>query len=334
LKKLGVAILLILFFLFIGVAGVYLNIVAYAKKPPNTAPVEQAVDVPSGLGFKALSTLLYQKGMILHPVKFRLFARIKGYDKRIKAGEYMLSSAMTPKKILETMVDGKVRLHRLTIPEGYNLVQIARAVETAGFASETDFLKAATDPDLVHAKGIDAQTFEGYLFPDTYHFPRGVTPENIISTMVRRFRSVYKPEWEEQTKTLGLTIHQVITLASIIEKETAVGDERPIISSVFHNRLKRNMRLESDPTVIYGMGDYNGNITRKDLERPTPYNTYTMKGLPPGPISNTGAKAIEAALYPADTKFLFFVSRKDRTHQFSTNFKDHNRAVRKYQLGR
>jgi UPF0755 protein len=334
LKKLGIAILLILIFLSIVVAVGYLNIVTYAKKPPNTAPVEQAVVIQSGQGFKALSTLLYQKGMILHPLKFRLFARIKGYDKHIKAGEYMLSSAMTPKKILETMVDGKVYLHRLTIPEGYNLRQIARVVETAGLTPETDFLKAATDPDLVHAKGIDARTFEGYLFPDTYYFPRGVTSENIISTMVKRFWSVFKPEWEERAKTLGLTIHQVITLASIIEKETAVADERPIISSVFHNRLKRNMRLESDPTVIYGMGDYNGNITRKDLEHPTPYNTYTMKGLPPGPISNNGAKAIEAALYPADTKFLYFVSRNNQTHYFSTNFKDHNRAVRKYQLGR
>ena len=334
MKKLGIAILLILIFIFIGVAGVYLNIVAYVKKPPNTPPVEQAVVVQYGLGFKALSTLLYQKGMILHPVKFRLFARIKGYDKRIKAGEYLLSSAMTPEKILETMVDGKVYLHRLTIPEGYNLIQIAEAVETEGFTSEADFLKAATDPDLVHVKGIDAQTFEGYLFPDTYYFPRGVTPENIISIMVKRFRTVFKPEWEKQTKTLGMTIHQVITLASIIEKETAVADERPIISSVFHNRLKRNMRLESDPTVIYGMGDYNGNITRKDLESPTRYNTYTMKGLPPGPISNTGAKAIEAALFPADTKFLYFVSRNNQTHYFSTNFRDHNRAVRKYQLGR
>ena len=334
MKKLGIAILLILIFLFIGVAGVYLNIVAYVKKPPNTPPVEQAVVVQSGLGFKALSSLLYQKGMILHPVKFRLFARIKGYDKRIKAGEYLLSSAMTPEKILETMVDGKVYLHRLTIPEGYNLGQIAEAVETEGFTSEADFLKAATDPDLVHVKGIDAQTFEGYLFPDTYYFPRGVTPENIISIMVKRFRSVFTPEWEKQTKTLGMTIHQVITLASIIEKETAVADERPVISSVFHNRLKRNMRLESDPTVIYGIEDYNGNITRKDLAHPTPYNTYTIKGLPPGPISNTGAKAIEATLYPADTKFLYFVSRNDQTHHFSTNFKDHNRAVRKYQLGR
>jgi len=334
LKKLGIAILLILIFVFIGAAGVYLNIVRYAQKSPNAAPVEQMVVVQSGQGFKALSTFLHQKGMILHPVKFRLFARIKGYDKRIKAGEYMLSSAMTPKKILETMVDGKVYLHRLTIPEGYTLRQIAQAVETEGLASEADFLKAATNTDLVHANGIDAQTFEGYLFPDTYYFPMGITPEDIISTMVKRFWSVFKPEWEEQAKILGLTIHQVITLASIIEKETAVADERPIISSVFHNRLKRNMRLESDPTVIYGMGDYNGNITRKDLERPTPYNTYTIKGLPPGPISNTGVKAIEAALYPADTKFLYFVSRNDRTHHFSTNFRDHNRAVRKYQLSR
>jgi UPF0755 protein len=334
LKKLGIAILLILVFVFIGAAGVYLNIISYAQKPPNIAAVEQTVVVQSGQGFKTLSTLLYQKGVILHPVKFRLFARIKGYDKRIKAGEYMFSSVMTPEKILEIMVEGKVYLHRLTIPEGYNLKQIARAVENAGFASESDFLKAAADPYLVHAKGIDAQTFEGYLFPDTYYFPRGVTPENIISAMVKRFWSVFKPEWEERTKTLGMTVHQVVTLASIIEKETAVPGERPIISSVYHNRLKRNMRLESDPTVIYGMGDYNGNITRKDLERPTPYNTYIMKGLPPGPISNTGDKAIEAALYPADTKFLYFVSKNDRTHHFSTNFKDHNRAVRKYQLGR
>jgi UPF0755 protein len=334
LKKLVVAILLILFFLFIAAAGVYLNIVTYAQKPPDTEVVEQAIVVESGQGFKATSGLLHQKGIILYPFKFRLYARIKGYDKRIKAGEYMLSSAMTPQKILETMVDGKVRLHRLTIPEGYNLGQIARAVETAGFAFGADFLKAAADPDFVRAKGIDAQTFEGYLFPDTYYFPKGVTPENIISMMVKRFWSVFKPEWKERAKALGLTIHQVITLASIIEKETAVADERPVISSVFHNRLKRNMRLESDPTVIYGIEDYDGNITRKDLKRPTPYNTYIRKGLPPGPISNTGAEAIKAALYPADTKFLYFVSRNDRTHHFSTNFRDHNRAVRKYQLGR
>jgi UPF0755 protein len=334
LKKLGVAILLILFFLFIGVAGIYLDIITYAQKPVGTEPVEQVIIVQSGQRFKAISKLLHQKGMIRHPVKFRLFARIKGYDKRIKAGEYLLSSVMTPRKILEIMVEGKVRLHRLTIPEGYNLRQIAQAVETAGFGPEADFLKVATDPEFVLATGIDAQTLEGYLFPDTYYFPLGAKPKKIISTMMKRFWAEFRPEWKEQTKTLGLTIHQVVTLASMIEKETGVASERTLISSVFHNRLKRNMRLESDPTVIYGIDDFDGNITRKDLAHPTPYNTYTQKGLPPGPISNVGVKAIEAALFPADTKFLYFVSKQDRTHQFSTNFKDHNRAVRKYQLGR
>lgn len=334
LKKFGIAILLILFFLFISVAGVYMSIITYAQKPVAASPVEQVVIIQSGQRFKAISNLLHEKGLVGHPIKFRMFARIKGYEKRIKAGEYLLSGAMTPKKILEIMVEGKVRLHRLTIPEGYNLRQVAQAVETAGFGPKADFLKVATDPEIVLAAGIDAKTLEGYLFPDTYYFPLGAKPEKIISTMMKRFWSTFTPEWKEQAETLGLTIHQVVTLASMIEKETGVESERPIISSVFHNRLKRNMRLESDPTVIYGIADYNGNITRKDLAHPTPYNTYTMKGLPPGPISNTGVKALEAALYPADTKYLYFVSKKDRTHQFSTNFKDHNRAVQKYQLGR
>lgn len=334
MKKLSVAVLLILFFLFVGVAGSYLNIIAYARKPGSAEAVEQVVIVRSGQGLTAISELLHEKGVIRYPVKFRLFARIRGYDNRVKAGEYLLSSAMTPGKILEIMVEGKVRLHRLTIPEGYNLRQIAQAVEVVGLGTEADFLNLATDPEFVLAAGMEAQTLEGYLFPDTYYFPLGAKPGEIISTMLKRFRSAFRPEWKERAKDLKLTIHQVVTLASMIEKETGVASERALISSVFHNRMKRNMRLESDPTVIYGIEDFDGNITRKNLAHPTPYNTYTIKGLPPGPISNAGIEAIEAALYPADTKYLYFVSRKDRTHQFSTNFKDHNRAVRTYQLGR
>jgi UPF0755 protein len=184
----------------------------------------------------------------------------------------------------------------------------------------------------VHAREIKAETFEGYLFPDTYLFPKDTTSEEIISTMVKRFRSVFKPEWKNRAEALGFSIHQVVTLASIVEKETGVASERPVISSVFHNRLKRKMRLESDPTVIYGIKDFDGNITKKHLAEPTPYNTYVIRGLPPGPIANAGVGAFEAVLFPADTKFLYFVSKKDTTHQFSTNIKDHNRAVRKYQL--
>ncbi len=334
MKKLSFAVSLILFLLLAVVAGVHLNIVADANTPAGKGSIERAVMVRSGQGFKALSTMLYNQGLIRHPFKFRLFARFHGYDKHIKAGEYMLSNAMTPEKILQTMVEGKVLLHRLTIPEGYNLMQVSRAVQAAGFGTEADFFKTATDPEFVHSMGIDAQTFEGYLFPDTYYFAIDATPKDIIRAMIKRFREVFTVKWENRAKAVGMTVHQVITLASIIEKETGVARERPIISSVFHNRLKRKMRLESDPTVIYGIEDYNGNITRKDLKSPTPYNTYTMRGLPPGPISNCGVKAIAAALYPARTKYLYFVSKKDGTHYFSTNFREHERAVRKYQLGR
>ena len=334
MKKFGVIVTLTLLLSISVVACIFLNIFIYAGKPAGTKPVKQVVIVKPGQKFKLFSKMLHQKGIINHPVKFNLFAHIKGYDRSIKAGEYFLSSAMPPKKILEILVSGKVRLHRLTIPEGYNLRQVARVVSRAGFGTEADFFLAATDADLVHSKGIDAQTFEGYLFPETYYFSKDATSEKIISTMVKRFWSVFKPELKNRAKTLGFTIHQMVTLASIIEKETGTAVERPIISSVFHNRLKRRIRLESDPTVIYGIKDFDGNLTRRDLAENTPYNTYRIKGLPPGPIANAGTKAIEAALYPADTRFLFFVSKKDNTHQFSTNIKDHNRAVQKYQLSR
>jgi len=323
-----------LIFVFFVAAAVYVDILRYADKPVSAEPVKEVIIVEPGQKFKSLSQILHQKGVINHPAKFRLFSRIKGYDKRIKAGEYVLSSAMTPKRILEILVMGRVRLHRLTIPEGHNLRQVAQAVSQAGFGTQADFFKAATNADLLRSKGIDAQTFEGYLFPDTYYFTEDATPEKIISSMVKRFWSVFKPEWKNRAETLGFTIHQVVTLASIIEKEAGMAVERPIISSVFHNRLKRRIRLESDPTVIYGIKDFNGNITRRDLAEDTLYNTYRIKGLPPGPIANAGTKAIEAALYPADTRFLYFVSKKDNTHQFSTNLIDHNRAVEKYQLGR
>ncbi|OEU64628.1 MAG: aminodeoxychorismate lyase [Desulfobacterales bacterium PC51MH44] len=334
LKKLGIIITIILFLSISIAVCTLLDIFIYAGKPAGVEPSRQVVIVKPGQGFKAFSARLHKKGIINHPVKFNLFARIKGYDKSIKAGEYILSSAMTPGKILEILVSGKVRLHRFTVPEGYNLRQVAGVVAGAGFGTEADFLKAATDADLVHTHRINADTFEGYLFPDTYYFPRDATPEKIMSTMVKRFWSVFRPEWKNQAKSLEFSIHQVVTLASMIEKETGEAFERPIISSVFHNRLKRGMRLESDPTVIYGIQDFDGNLTRKHLAESTPYNTYTIKGLPPGPIANTGIKSLEAALYPADTQFLYFVSKKDNTHQFSANFKDHNRAVRKYQLSR
>ena len=232
-----------------------MDLVIYAGKPADSEPVEHIVTIKPGQGFSSFSKSLLQKGIIRHPFKFRLYARMKRYETQIKAGEYALSPAMAPEKILDIIVRGKVHFHKLTIPEGYNLKQIARIVETSGFGRREDFLDIATNTDFVHQQDIDAATFEGYLFPDTYLFPKDETLEKIISTMVKRFWSAFKPEWKRRSEALGLSIHEVVTLASIIEKESGVAGEQPIISSVFHNRLNRNMRLQSDPTVIYGIED-------------------------------------------------------------------------------
>jgi UPF0755 protein len=225
-------------------------------------------------------------------------------------------------------------LYRVTIPEGYNLKQIAQAIETSGLATYDHFLQAATDPEFARKKGIPADTFEGYLFPDTYLFPRNTNPHRIITAMADRFEGIFTPRWETRAQQLGFSVHQIVTLASMIEKETGDPSERPIISSVFHNRLRKKMRLESDPTVIYAIADFNGNLTRKHLQTYTAYNTYKIFGLPPGPIASPGQKALKAALYPADTNFLFFVAKRDGTHHFSTTISGHNKAVRKYQIRR
>jgi UPF0755 protein len=302
----------------------------YPSNPEKS--ISAVVVIKPGQQFKTIPGHLHELGILKKPFNFGIYARFKHLDKRIKAGEYILSSAMSPKEILHKFVSGKVRLHRVTLPEGYSLTQIAAVVAGAGLATEESFMKAAYDSDRVHSFGITADSFEGYLFPDTYYFSKGIPVEKIISAMVNRFQSQFKSEWKQQAEKIGFSIHAIVTLAAIIEKETGAPSERPVISSVFHNRLKKKMRLESDPTVIYGIEGFDGNITREHLNTQTPYNTYRNRGLPPGPIANPGSAAIEAALYPDDTSFLFFVSKKDGTHKFSTTISEHNRAVRKYQL--
>ncbi len=314
--------------------GAYMNLAAYGNRPLGKGPGKTIITVNRGQSFSVTSDRLQQAGLIESPFRFRLLARLTKADKRIQAGEYLLSADMSPKEILSVMVSGKVRLYKFTIPEGYNYMQIAAIVENAGFTSAEEFGKAAADSTFVHQMGIDAQTFEGYLFPDTYHFPRGADAREIITAMVARLQSLVSDQWKQKAAQLGLSFHEILTLASIIEKETGAPFERPLISSVFHNRLKKGMRLETDPTVIYGLKEFNGNLTRKHLSTRTPYNTYKIEGLPPGPIASPGLASIEAALYPADTDYLFFVAKKDATHHFSTNLRDHNRAIRKYQLRR
>jgi UPF0755 protein len=330
-----VKIIVLLALLSITATGLAIfDIARYAQRPDAETPAERLVTILPGEGFGAIARQLQALGLIQTPFKFKLYARFSGYHTQIKAGEYELSGRMSPRQILDTLKGGRVRLYHVTVPEGYQLRQIAETIETAGFGTAKDFHRLATDPQVVQDVGIEADTLEGYLFPDTYHFPRGFDQRSIIAAMVRHFKTVITDEWQARAREIGLTLHEVVTLASIIEKETGDPAERPLISSVFHNRLHKGMRLETDPTVIYGIQDFNGNLTRKDLRTPTPYNTYIIKGLPPGPIASPGRAALEAALYPAETDYLFFVSRRDRTHQFSTNWKDHDKAVQEYQLRR
>lgn len=306
----------------------------YANQPLKTEAPSQIIKIQAGDGLSAIAKRLREAGLITEPFKYKLMAQLRGEAQHLKAGEYQLAASMTPLEILDKIVRGDVRLIKLTVPEGYNLRQIAVLVAQTGLASEDAFYKAATDAAVARKHDIQAATLEGYLFPETYHFPPKVAPGEIISKMTAQFWTVFSDEMKQRAKKMNLSVHQVVTLASIIEKETGATEERPLISSVFHNRLKRGMRLESDPTVIYGLKSFDGNLTRKHLNTPTPYNTYAIKGLPPGPIANPGYEALKAALHPSDTRYLFFVSKKDATHHFSADLKTHNRAVRKYQKNR
>ena len=332
LKTLGYTIIALAFAGICAAGLLYMHFMNWSDAPMAAESQEKIFTVAPGQGLKQTAAALKQEQLVSDALRFTLLARIEKKDTLIQAGEYFLSAAMTPRQILNQLVAGRVHLYRVTIPEGYTLVQIAAAVAKAGLASETEFLETARDPDMAARLGIDAATLEGYLFPDTYYFPRGLDSATIAAAMVKQFRAAFTPQWEARAAELGMSVHEVVTLASIIEKETGAPQERPLISSVFHNRLAKGMRLETDPTVIYGIADFDGNIKRRHLETYTPYNTYKISGLPPGPIASPGALALEAALYPAQSNYLYFVSKKDGTHQFSTTIADHNAAVRRYQL--
>ena len=246
----------------------------------------------------------------------------------------MLNKGMSPLEILDILKTGKSIEYVVTFPEGHNMYEMAEILHKKGFIKKEDFLKQASDKAFIKGLlGGGYETLEGYLFPDTYNISKATSAKSFIKTMVQKFLDTYKA-----LKNGKMTRHQVVTLASIIEKETGAPEERPLISSVFHNRLRKSMRLQTDPTVLYGIMDKTGsmkkNITRKDLTTPTRYNTYTFKGLPHGPIANPGIMSLRAALSPSTSEFLYFVSKNDGTHEFTTKYKDHVNAVRKFQLNR
>ncbi len=312
--------------------GAYLWMKSFITTPANVNGTPIVFSVSSGQGMATIAKNLKAAGLITDDLRFKLYARYKKSSTRVKTGEYDLSPSLPPEKILSALIAGKVKLYRITVPEGLNMEQTALLVQEKGYCSAQQFLTLCKNSAFIQELGLPGNTIEGYLYPETYLFPKHTSCKRLIKRMVGTYKKVFTQKWQARASELGLTSHEIVTLASIIEKETGNAAERPLIASVFHNRLKKNMRLESDPTVIYGVDDYHGRIRYKHLRRRTPYNTYQIKGLPAGPIANPGAKAIEAALYPAKSNFLFFVSKNDSTHKFSTTLKEHNQAVKKYQL--
>jgi peptidoglycan lytic transglycosylase G len=305
-------------------------------------PVRSASDPPQplivtpGAGVRDIGRQLKGLGYVRHPEIFRALVLSRGATARLRAGEYELSGRMSLDDIVTKLVKGDVVRRVVTFPEGTDLETMARLAAAHGLVLE-DFLKAARDPAAIRDLDADAKDLEGYLFPDTYDITRRPDPAaDMVARMVKKFREVITPELP-RIKASGMTLREVVTLASVVELETARPDERPRIAAVFKNRLKKRMPLQTDPTVIYALkkrGGYDGNIHRGDLDIDSPYNTYRYPGLPPGPIASPGREAIRAVLEPADVADLYFVSRNDGSHQFSANLADHNRAVLQYQKHR
>ena len=268
-------------------------------------------------------------GVIRSSLHFILMTRLRGDAHRLKAGEYRFRDDMTPATILNKIVSGEVDYRTFTLPEGYSMYQAAELLEQQGYFKKAVFLEKCRDKAFLVHLGLKEVTAEGYLYPATYNVSRVGGEAQLIEQMVGRFNKAYTSvQLEERSRQFSL--HGIVTLASIIEKEAVSADEKPIISSVFHNRLRIGMPLQSDPTAVYGFRAFSGKVTKADILRPSPYNTYLNKGLPPGPIGNPGSDAVQAALNPAKTDFLYFVARQDGTHQFSSNLVEHNKAVVQY----
>jgi UPF0755 protein len=298
--------------------------------PPGNGSVVRDVSFPLGSGIRKLATELKSGGIIRSSWHFILVTRLRGQSHRLKAGDYRFNDGMTPDVILKKLVTGDVDYLKFSLPEGYSIHQAAELLEQKGYFKRAVFLEKCRETALLKRLGLNESSVEGYLYPATYNLTRSGNEEQLISQMVAQFEKKYAEFKTGGGGAGGLSRHAIVTLASLIEKEAVSAEEKPLISSVFHNRLRIGMPLQSDPTAVYGVRAFAGKVTRADIERPSPYNTYLIKGLPPGPIGNPGADALEAALHPSATQYLYFVARQDGTHQFSRTLEEHNQAVRRY----
>ena len=304
----------------------------------NPTPAVQAgplvVDIPAHEGVLGIATRLAEAEVVPSRVAFLAATAGRGRIRNLKAGEYEIPRGATTLDVIDLLVSGRVRQHAVLHPVGASVVELARVLESQRLGRAEDIVRAASDEGLRRTLGIDGPSLEGYLFPDTYQFVRGLSAEEMLGRMVQRLRNKLTPDLVERARARGLDVHQLLTLASIIEREAVDPEEQRLISAVFWNRLRLDMPLQADPTVQYAVAKERRALTRADLTTDHPFNTYTRRGLPPGPIASPGLGALQAAVDPAPVSYLYFVARDDRRHTFSTSVAEHNRAVLRYRLTR
>ena len=317
----------------IGLVGAALPLGAlwYLNQPTYEYPARQ-IHIPQGASARWIGQLLERENLIHNAHVFTWTVRFKGLGHQLKAGTYQLDGTGTTAVIAQSLLKAPIQTQPATIPEGLNRHQIAGQLQAAGVADSARFIAATEDPRLIRQLGVAAPTLEGYLFPETYFFDPDADERAIASLMVNQFHRVFTDSLRQQLEMRGLSLHQAVTLASIVEREAVAVEEQPIISGVFQRRLKLNRRLESCATINYALGTNNKRLTYADLEVDSPFNTYRHHGLPPGPISNPGRTALLAVLYPSETEYLYFVSRGDGTHIFSRTNREHERAKRQVKL--
>ncbi|NWF75874.1 MAG: endolytic transglycosylase MltG [Nitrospirae bacterium] len=308
--------------------GIYIIIELITPLPLGKKNIE--IEIPKGATFRYVADLFEKENILRDKNLFLFIGRVTGLDRKIRAGYYSIYSSMNLLDLLSVLRKGQIIEYEITIVEGDSLIEIAEKLSKKGIVNEKDFWQLSKDEDFLNWHEIDAPSFEGYLFPETYKIPKGMAPEDAIGMMINRLRDKFVDEFLNRAEEINLSEREVLTLASIIEKEAVIDVERPLISAVYHNRMKKGMRLQADPTAIYGIKSSKEKITARDLKRKTSYNTYYIKGLPPGPIASPGIKSIIAALYPADVPYLYFVSNNDGTHHFSVTADEHNAAVQLY----
>ena len=286
--------------------------------------------ITRGMTPQAIASLLEEQAVIQNKKQFLLGAKLMGVSRKLQAGTYLFQGSQTTYSVLTKLYKGDVITERITFPEGTRAAGMAAILEKTYHIDSSHFMALVNDTEFTRSLGISAHTLEGYLYPDTYHFPLNPTVEEIIKKMVQQFMTIWDDKLEKQAEKVNLTTHEVITLASIVEGEAALDSERNIISALYLNRLKRNMRLQADPTIQYIIPNGPRRLLNKDLLIDSPYNTYLYKGLPPGPVNNPGSASIQAVLYPASVEYLYMVANGDGSHTFSLTIRDHLKAKQRF----